>query len=147
MMCDTVITKQPTYTNIYRHGIDYRIILKHKTNKDLLEKQLQENYPGLMYDKERNMIILASYMNTFERFDHLPNHFKNDHKEKYENWKYLVAKNISVPITQHHILKLLFLNSREQETLNILLNDPEMVYCFSGNGGWYEYFMGSSSYF
>jgi hypothetical protein len=138
------ITKQPIYTNIYRHGIDYRIPLKHKINTDLLEKQLRENYPELTYDKERNMIILVNYINTFARFNILPNDFKNNHFEKYESWKKLIyMKNISVPILQNHILKLLFLTSREKTVLNALLNDPEMVYCFSGNGNWYEFFMGS----
>jgi hypothetical protein len=138
------VTHQPVYAEIYRHGIDYRIPLKHNINTIVIAHHLREKYPELIYDQDRNMIIIVHYLSTFDRFSRLPNDFKNTHLLNYEKWKKLIdMKNISVPILHPEISKLLSLSSRERDVLHELMNDPEIIYTALNNGGWYEYFMGS----
>lgn len=138
------ITSQPVYTNIYRHGIDYRIQLKHDINVTALVNHLNKNYPELSYDADRNMIIMVHYISAYDRYYHLPKTFKNEHDIKYEKWKYMIyMKNISEPILSEPILKLLRLSSREKDTLIRMMNDPEIIYITLNQGSWYEYFMGS----
>lgn len=139
-----IISCQPIYAEIYRHGIDYRIPLKHKINTIVITHHLHERYPELTYDQDRNMIILVHYVSAFDRYSRLPNDFKDTHLSNYDKWKKMSdMKNISVPILYPDILKFLFLSSRERDLLHLLMNDPEIVYTKLNDGGWYEYFMGS----
>lgn len=138
------ITSQPLYTEIYRHGIDYRIPLKHDINSVVLANHLNKKYPEISYDADRNMIILVHYISAFDRYYHLPKPFKIEHDKKYDKWKCLIdMKNISDPILNPAILKLLFLSSKERDILTKLMDDPEIVYIMLNTGNWYEYFIGS----
>jgi hypothetical protein len=138
------ITHQPVYAEIYRHGIDYRIPLKHNINAVVISDHLNEKYPNLKYDQDRNMIIVVHYLNAFDRFYNLPNDFKDTHLLNYDKWgKMIDMKSISAPILNPDVLKLLYLSSREQNILNELTNDPEIIYTALNDGGWYEFFMGS----
>ena len=138
-----VITTQPIYAEILRHGLDYRIPLKHKVDQPKIAKYLNETYPELTYDYDRNMIILAHYKNTFERLSGLPNTFRNSHLDNYEKWKEMAMTTILAPITDLTIVKCLFLTSKESELLDRLINDPEITYSVFNSGRWYEFFMGS----
>lgn len=139
-----IITRQPIYAEIYRHGIDYRIPLKHNINTIAIAYHLHEKYPELIYDQDRNMIVLVHYISALERYSRLPNDFKNTHLLNYDRWRKMSdMKNISIPILYPEISKLLSLSSRERDVLHQLMNDPEIIYTALNNGGWYEYFMGS----
>lgn len=138
------ITRQPVYAEIYRHGIDYRIQLKHNINTTVIAHNLRDKYPTVTYDQDRNMIIVVHYLSAFDRYSRLPTSFKNTHLLNYEKWRKMSdMKNISVPILYPEISKLLSLSSRERDLLHELMNDPEIIYASLNEGGWYEYFMGS----